>query len=725
MRINKLLYATLALMMTVSSFIACTDDVALGDASLDKAAGAEATKDTVFSNAEYTRQFLVGIYSEQYYGLPYVNSSILPHSTNPYAGKCDALTDCWHMGWNGAAVYGQYYTGALTANVTRSDGLDGPLFSYDKEHVWQAIRAGHIFLENAGKAPGIGADELGRLKAEARCLIAARMWDLFQRYGGIPIMDHALEVSETTAQFPRNTVEECVDYMVSQLDSAIAEPNFPWITADPATMSGRWTRAGARALKAKILQMAASPIFNPKDGQPYYKGVTDSVKPYIMYPDPSQYQQRWDRFYQACKDFFDDWNTNGYYQLTQAEGTGTKTVQQYRLAYRKGYFLRSSKEILHSVRHQGYDAYSSGRYCWHSWYSMSVPRNLYWPTQEYVELFPWSNGDPFDWETAYNYVYNEDGSLKFTSAGTPNASARGLNSMFLRGTETTLSQQLINVQLTRDPRLYEECIVTGMQKNLDWTTGTMSGNIWELWVGGTDGLVGIATQTGMFGTGYGFNKYYLGDGNQTGSGDNLRYQTQWVYLSLNEMHLMYAEALLKKTNPDIQAACEQVDIVRARVGLGSLKQRVFGNKAYTNSVYTEKINEGKIYESDALLEEILNERVRELGLQDIRWFDMIRYRRTDWMTKQLHGLEMHRLKQNAAGEWVESDTPWTDGDKLSDKSSRQPHYFTYKRVEIFGNKRDQWGKDPESNEIRKWLLSPFPQIEINKGYGLIQNPGWE
>ena len=188
MRINKLLYATLALMMTCSSFIACTDDVALGDASLDKAAGAEATKDTVFSNAEYTRQFLVGIYSEQYYGLPYVNSSILPHSTNPYAGKCDALTDCWHMGWNGAAVYGQYYTGALTANVTRSDGLDGPLFSYDKEHVWQAIRAGHIFLENAGKAPGIGADELGRLKAEARCLIAARMWDLFQRYGGIPIM---------------------------------------------------------------------------------------------------------------------------------------------------------------------------------------------------------------------------------------------------------------------------------------------------------------------------------------------------------------------------------------------------------------------------------------------------------------------------------------------------------------------------------------------------------
>ena len=86
---------------------------------------------------------------------------------------------------------------------------------------------------------------------------------------------------------------------------------------------------------------------------------------------------------------------------------------------------------------------------------------------------------------------------------------------------------------------------------------------------------------------------------------------------------------------------------------------------------------------------------------------------------------MHRLKQNAQGEWVENDSQWTNGDKKTDATSRQPHYFTYKVVELFANKRDQWGKDPESNEVRRWLLTPFPQNEINKGYGLIQNPGWE
>ena len=33
----------------------------------------------------------------------------------------------------------------------------------------------------------------------------------------------------------------------------------------------------------------------------------------------------------------------------------------------------------------------------------------------------------------------------------------------------------------------------------------------------------------------------------------------------------------------------------------------------------------------------IDERVRELGLTNARWFDMVRLKRTDWMTKQLHG----------------------------------------------------------------------------------------
>lgn len=748
MKLKKIYFGIAAAALV--GMTACTDSIAVGNAALDKATSSTATIDTVFNNAEYTRQFLTGIYSMQYYGLPYVNAGAnLPHSTNPYAGKVDALTDCWHMGWNGAAVYGQYYTGAMTANVTRDDGLDGPLFNFTGEFQWKAIRSAWILIENIEKTPGMSDNEKAKLIAEARCLLVARFFDTFKHYGGIPIIDHALEANETTQEFKRNTVEECVKFMVDQLDLAINETNFPWAVADPANENGHWTRAAAMALKAKVLQFAASPLLNPKDGQPYYSGASEEVKPYIMYESSAEYQARWDAYYNACKAFFDQLAANGYYDLSRP--TASKpTVQDYRIAYRKGYFMQDSKEILLSVRHQGYDSYSAGRYCWHSWYTMNVPRNLYWPTQEYVEKFGWfSSGRPFNYQTAFDYVYDNtkatpdnpgEGSenMKLTTSGTPNVSAQGLNSMFIRGSESKLTQYLINVEYTRDPRLYEECIVNGMQKSVDWTTASTSGAIWELWAGGTDGLTGIMTQTGMFGTGYGFNKYYLGNGSSS-SGDNIRFPTQWVYLSLNEMYLNYAEALCMKSNPDYKMAAEMIDVVRSRVGVKSIsnefstyspkfKSRTVaaaGTTPYVNPDSEGKLNAAYNVNVSELVEAILDERARELGLQDIRWFDMIRYKRTDWMTKQLHGLEMHRLKQNAQGKWVVSDTQWENSDKLNDKTSTQPRFFTYKIVDIFANNRILWGRDPNSDGVRKWLLSPFPQTEINKKYGLIQNPGWE
>lgn len=733
MKLNKLIYGFVTIAILGQSLTACTDEVAFGDAALDEPTQAEITEDTVFNNAEYTRQFLVAIYSYQYYGLPFVNNSKLRHHYNPYAGKCDALTDCWHMGWEASAIYGQYYNNQLTSSTSRDDGLDGPLYSFTKESTWESIRAGNKFLEKIDNVPGFENDERARLKAECKCLIAAKFWDAFQRYGGLPIVDKALGTDEASGQFPRRSVEDCVEYMVGLLDDAIKEPNFPWVTSDPSSMWGRWTKAGAMALKAKILQFAASPLLNPKDGKPYYDGVSEDVKPLIMYTDASKYQERWDRFYDACKAFFDALDANGYYELTQPTA---KTASAYRLAYRKGYALNTSKEILHMTRVQGYDSYTTGRYCWHSWYTSSVPRNLYWPTQEYVEKFSWSDGTPFNYQTAYNLTYKDGtpdapGDLKLTS-GNPTSNPRSLNGMFTSGTQSALSQYLINVAYNRDPRLYEECFVNSQRKNLDWTTGAVSGDIWELWYGGTDALDGIKNQSGMTGTGYGYTKYYMGNGT-TASGDNQRYGTHWVYLSLNEMYLNYAEALIMKSNPDVTAAVNAINVVRNRVGVGSFAK----NFASTHPTYksrsaaaaaTAVIDLENGDQTTEFMEELLNERVRELGLQDIRWYDMIRYKRTDWMTKQLHALEMHRLKKDGNGVWTETDTQWTGGDKyvngVADMSSTQPRYFSYKIVDIFTNKRAQWGKDPKSNDIRRWLFTPFPLSEINKGYGLIQNPGW-
>lgn len=132
--------------------------------------------------------------------------------------------------------------------------------------------------------------------------------------------------------------------------------------------------------------------------------------------------------------------------------------------------------------------------------------------------------------------------------------------------------------------------------------------------------------------------------------------------------------------------------------------------------------------SNEFIEELLDERVRELGLTDARWFDMIRYKRTDWMTKQLHGLLQHRLvsDKDADGNmiFVERNVAWVGADRDNDESSTQPVDFRNEVVNITGNARVLWGQDPKSNAVQQWLLNPIPQAEINKQYGLVQNPGW-
>ena len=755
MKQYKVLLGAAALLL--ASSVACTDEIAVGDAGLDKATSSTATIDTVFTNAEFARQFLIGIYSKQYYGLPYTNGGTYqPHAGNPYAGKSDGLTDCWHQFWNGSAVFGKYYNCSLTAYVTRPDGLDGPLYSYDKEYQWYSIRASLIFLANLDRVPSrdMGDDEKFRLKAEARCLMVDAFWQTFQRFGGIPIMDHVLENSETVNPFPRDSVEKCIDWMVNQLDSAIADSHFPWVTEDPTNMSGRWTKAGAMALKCKILQFAASPLLNPQDGQPYYTGAPAEVVPFIMYTSDAKtnYQQRWDRFATACDEFFDRLNSSGYYALMTADGSPKGSteanVPAFRLAYRKGYFLRSSTEILHSVRVFGQDNMATARYCWHSWYSQSVPRNAYCPTQEYVEKFPFYDGEPFNWQNASDRTYKEaktvDGRdtlvfLTNSKTGAITRQTKSLHTMFVRGSIPSGSRQL-NTVLTRDPRLYEECIVNGLQKNLDWTTATMSGYPWELWYNGADGGTGVFTQTNtMFGSGYGYNKYYLGTGAYSGdaSADSYRYQTQWVALSLADMYLTYAEALVMRTNKDVAKAVEMVDKVRERVGLPTMSRIWTMAKNRDAAGYTANSAEAAVatavnlpngYTTNEFIEELLDERVRELGLTDARWFDMIRYKRTDWMTKQLHGLLQHRLvsDKDAAGNmiFVERNVAWVGADRDNDESSTQPVDFRSEVVEIKGNARVLWGQDPKSNAVQQWLLNPLPQAEINKQYGLVQNPGW-
>ncbi|MDL2291581.1 RagB/SusD family nutrient uptake outer membrane protein [Bacteroides sp. OttesenSCG-928-F21] len=615
--------------------VSCVDEIKFGDKFLEKAPGVDVTQDTIFGNAEYARRFLWNTYSKLYYGLPTYWAKI---EGKMNTGMFETLSDCWHShnSWDG--VNRKYYSGSYKASD--EDTGDDTRFGFTKENCWEGIRAAWLFIENIDRVPGMDDDEKARLKAEAKAIVASRYFDLFRHYGGLPLVGYSYDVA-TEYELPRATVEATVDYMVNLLNEAAATATLPWDLQGDGIESwqGRFTKAGVMGLKCKILLFAASPLFN--DNQPYcteepQEAVTNLQVWYGAYK-----QELWQQCLRACEDFFDGLRENGYYELMQASGT---TVDSYRAAYNEGYFSRANNtELLITTRNWGKWT-NAWNQLWGEWCGFGG----YTPTLEYMEMFSMADGTPFSWddpETAANPFFTENNYNK----------------------------------PIRDPRLYETIMVNGAK---------YSGRAIELWMGGRENINSTEKETGDVATGFKNYKFY-----KEGKSSLNNTYMQWPYLRLAEMYLIYAEALLH--NSRLTDAIKQVDIVRARVGLGGLNECNPGKSLTTNSAN--------------LLEEILRERACELGLEDTRLFDMIRYKRTDLFTKELHGLRIARA-DGGTGSW---------SDKKENERGPFPTQFTYEKFKLVNVSRSWW-----TSFSTKWFLSAFPPSEINKNYGLTQNPGW-
>lgn len=229
----------------------------------------------------------------------------------------------------------------------------------------------------------------------------------------------------------------------------------------------------------------------------------------------------------------------------------------------------------------------------------------------------------------------------------------------------------------RDPRLYETILVNGV----DNYYGRRS----ELWVGGRDRAT---VQDAYTNSGFGIYKHFMDYGN-FGS----RLTPSWPYLRMAEIHLIYAEALAE--TGDLPGAIAQVDKVRARVGLKGLK---------------ESNPTGQWSDKSFVISEILRERACELGFEDTRLFDMTRRKLVSDFRKPLHGLNIYRLDENGN----DLLKPYTGSEGVG---SAYPTRFRYEK---FNLSTRNW----QSNWSPKWYLEAFPVEEVNKGYGLTQNPGW-
>ncbi len=665
----------LSLFCIVSGFFSsCTEEIAVGNSFLEKAPGGTVTQDTIFGSAEYTRQFLAGIYSTQFYALPCRSSNGEPQSLNYWKGMPESLGDCHHLFYSASMVATNYYTGSLTSEVNTYGNNN--IYPFGNEGTWTTVRRCYTMLENIDRVPDMPSEEKERIKDQVRCLLANAYFVCFRHYGGLPIITGTFSGSDTSYDLPRGTIDETVEFIVGLLDEVIQGNHLPWgyTASEAASEAGHWTLAGAMALKVKVLQFAASPLFN--SDQPYYYGQyslpNDLVAWYGGYS-----ADRWTRYLNACRDFFQQLQQKGIYSLVVPAGD---TQEDYRFAFRQAYLLENSPEAIHTVRVSNDTGGNN-----YQWFNLRTNERMsYCPTFEFMTMFPWADGRPFDWNQT---------------------AARGeLDFIFVKGDSIEGQQMLQNRQYTRDPRLYETMTVNGALQTINWGDGYTSGENYELWVGGYTAAESPKTNTGIYATGFRHLKYIAGEAYN-------KQHPQWCWITLSEMYLSMAEALVQ-AGGSLTEAISYVDAVRARVGLRGLVE-CNPDKALTSS-------------RDALLQEILRERACELDLQDSRYFDLIRYRRSDIFSSTLHGLRIYRLIPQSDGSWTRSERAWTGSDKARYASRPQdyryyePSHFDYEIFPITTGARIWWSQGFDS----KWYLQPFPVTEVNKGYGLTQNAGW-
>jgi hypothetical protein len=682
---KKIFIFLFALGITTGFFTSCVDEINVGNAFLEKSPGVDVNIDTVFSKAEYTRNFLWSAYGQLY--CTYTSGNMMN------GAPIDVLSDSYHcyVSWGGPKQ--SYYPGGLTEDAQDTDNgnyvgkfsysTKSPDYSADgRVSIYETVRKCWQLIENIYRVPDMSDDEKSRLRGEAYTIMASRYYDAFRNFGGLCLVKKAYAVGENFTE-GRSTAWQTVEFIDSLIQCAINEPGFIWNipNADIGQWSGRLTKASARALRAKVWMFAASPLFN--DDEPYLiyekkpTGLETELHVWFGKKDPTL----WNRCLQYCNDFFDDNSINGnYYQLVQP---ATQDEAGYRTAFRRAYRYRNNEtyhEKIFDVHPTQYlsDAVVNGQrqnswgWGWAGFALDCYRQGGAVPTNELMECFGMQDGRNFPYMNIYGPGKNPTG---------------------------------IDIFANRDPRLYETILVPrqSLPAGFDYA-GKNYADTWE--------------QGGMF-----YNKDIFGDAGSDDCASHYR-KFKWMldyqdnrmndeyigvsYIRLAEMYLIRAEA--RAETGDFQGALDDLHVVRNRVGLGRIEEM-----NPTLSLTSNKEN---------LIDEILRERNCEIGAEcGDRVYDMIRRKRQDLFTKPLHEIRVYRL--DADGNRMPTEKVNDDGKKEGidlrwDPSTPWPK-FEYEKPQIVNGARRWWDPGYWTN---KWYLDPVSRIEIQKGYGLTQNPGW-
>ncbi len=252
------------------------------DDYLDKPASDDITADMAFETVIAAKKVLNNLYAE-------VKSSAYNINTRnaPYAQGCDDAIAGYSLWGN------TFHNGSWTPDDSRTaaDNAENtpPTCSF-WNNTYKRVRKANLFLENLHKATGDEKDKVV-LRAEAKFLRAYYYSELIKRFGGFILLDHSVDANDYSSltNQPRNTFEECVDWVCAELDEAAKDLAPIRISSE----TGRATNVACYAVKARLLLFAASPLFNTDN--PVLSDYT-TIQYYGNYD-----KERWKKAADACK----------------------------------------------------------------------------------------------------------------------------------------------------------------------------------------------------------------------------------------------------------------------------------------------------------------------------------------------------------------------------------------------------------------------------------------
>ncbi len=527
--------------------------------------------------------------------------------------------------------------------------------------LYEGIRQCNIMLENIGSVPDMVQSEKDRWTAEVTFLKAYYHYWLLRMYGPIVLMKHNIEVSSSSEEvrLPRSPVDTCVNYIVDLLDEAAK--NLPDRIDNEASELGRVTKAIDLSVKAQVLVLAASPLFN---GNPDYQSFTnlDGTPLFNSTPDAA----KWERAAAACKEAVEFCQSLGYhlyyYQplLSQFDLSDTTLTK---MSIRNAVCEKWNPEIIwgntNSMATQGNiqgSATPRGLDPAHT--DNQGTRGSIAPPLKIAEMFYSNHGVPIDEDKTWDYASR----FKLRVAG----SADRFN---LKEGYTTVS-----LHFNREPRYYADL---GFDGGIWYGQGHYDDQGDDLlYVAAKQGQPAAVINYASYSTTGFWPKKLVNYNNIIGDGNTYTVENYpWPVIRLSDLYLLYAEALNEVSGPTDEVFM-YLDTVRARAGVPPVKE------AWTN--YSK--NPNKFATKDGLRQIIHRERLIEMAFEGKRFWDLRRWK------------EAINVQNNPITGW---DLP---------QSSPEGYY----RERIIFN---------QTFSMRDYLW-PLNETVLLANNKLVQNPGW-